>query len=313
MDTIFRERQLPDKPKTGRTWVIVILAIILIVIIIGISLWLFFRPRESTGTIIDTVCSSAADCGPGQICVNNICRSLECITPPPPTSINITTPVTGVISVTWNPVATASSYTVYLGTNPNFNRFNALDVELSEDTTVQFSNLVSGFNYYIFITSLNECGEGEKSQTLSIFVTYIWPDKFVINGRSPQRPEYGLGALGDEDSGDKRLKLDLECKNAACPCSYLCNYQYDSNNLQIQRFGDPTTCLVEDSGAAKMDLCSNYSDAQKQWVYLEQKDRLCLVNDTDICLTLTYGGIINADDSITGTYYKGRWRPVSVL
>lgn len=313
-----------DSKLTGNTATVVILIIIIIIVILIIILIFFvFNRQSSTPPQTTQKCLFNNDCPIGNICIGGICRSLECSISAPPTNIQVTNPISGIVNISWTFVPGANSYRVYIGTNPNFNKFNAIDFTTTENTSAQFSNVISGFNYYIFVTSVNDCGESNKSQERNIFVTYIWPNKFTLNSAEfAYDPSWKAGIRKHWNyPTDKQVLIDYQCNGLICPCVDGCEYIYDDNNLEIQLASDPTLCLVQvpdeldpmiyDPKVA-LDICTNHINADKQWVFLEGSKNICLANNIGKCMESEFSSptAIRITDYMFSSIERRKWEPV---
>lgn len=311
--------------STGYTVTIIILIIILIVVIIIIVLFFTVFNRTETTTTTST-CTFNSDCPAGHICSDGVCRSLECPLPPAPTNIQLNTPISGTIIVSWDSVPGATSYRAYLGINPNFSKFNAIDYATTQGTNIQFTDVLSGFNYFIFVTAVNECGEGPKSQEPNIFVIYIWPDRFTINSGAPVYDESWKAGLARDYNypTTKEIDINYECNSVICPCPAGCEFTYDDNLLEIRSFDDDTLCMVvvEDEidpilydPKIILDTCGDHIAADKQWVFIEGAKNICLANNVGKCIEDTFGNPIRMrltdfspqPDSIN----RRKWEPVA--
>ncbi len=315
-----------EERTTTRTVIVGILIIVIIIIITAAIAYLILIPASTTtgsDTSSNIPCTASIDCSAGQLCAGGICRSIQCILPPAPLGLILTTPNTGIIVVTWTAVASALSYRIYMGTNPNFSKFNALDYTISATTSVQFTGILAGFVYYIYVTSVSECGEGPQSLESNVFMTFVWPNRFVLNSPDESGNEiYDRAIAGDINEFTTDMHLDYGCRAVECPCIGLCEYQYDDSMLEIQRFGDDTICMVSDSADSdviKMELCASFSGAEKQWVFVDGQNHICLASNINKCMALDYsgGGLFGTQlkpldlGSVFSQYH--RWKPISVF
>lgn len=84
----------------------------------------------------------------------------------PPTGVTATAGL-GQVTLTWNTVSGATSYSIYRGTSTGVTQTNATKVSAAAVSPYTDSGLVHGTTYYYVITSTNASGEGGISREVS--------------------------------------------------------------------------------------------------------------------------------------------------
>lgn len=236
-------------------------------------------------------CTIDADCPVGQICDNGTCIPAGGGAPTPPTGISLSSPATGTLVVDWNPVATATSYKVYLGLTPAFTRGAALQAPVTSNTTLQFSGLTTPFTYYVFVTASNGSGESANSVESNLFLNFIWPATFVINNRDPPGNPLN-GSMGNQGfppaAGARFNSNDTTCRAPFCPCGTHCIYTYDQNTLEIKNNNMPNLCVVttaqSDGAFIELQPCASTPAARKQWLHDPSGPKICLQSNSTLCM-----------------------------
>jgi|SRR5579885_1631821 len=136
----------PDRTNTTIAWVIVSVTILIVLFIIGIN---FLINKQIAAT-------------------TNSCTS----PPNPPTNISFTKISANQFNISWTVAPNASSYKIYVGTSNGFQRNQAILVKAIDVPPAAITNLQTNNTYYVFITSLNSCGESVNSEQASFFFTF---------------------------------------------------------------------------------------------------------------------------------------------
>lgn len=90
----------------------------------------------------------------------------NCTTAPlPPTNISAQTVDENTFTISWTESDQTTSYVAYVGLNPSFTRPQALQLETTTSSSATVVGLDLDTTYYIFVTSINPCGESSNSAT----------------------------------------------------------------------------------------------------------------------------------------------------
>lgn len=127
------------KPKTGSTIILTIVFLIIAIVIFIILVRLF--ANRSTD---------------------------NCLVPPnPPSTLSAQTVSNTQFDVFWSSSSNTNSYICYIGTDLNFTRAEAIQTIPTTNTNISVNGLDLGTTYYLFVTSVNSCGESNNSQQIS--------------------------------------------------------------------------------------------------------------------------------------------------
>jgi hypothetical protein len=248
---------MADEQTTRRVVIWIIVAIIVILIIVFI--FVFLTGQHHT---VQVLTSSVTNC-PSLL---------------PPNNVAVTQTDNQTIVVSWQTVTGAPRYKVFVGTTSGFSEASALTTQISDTNQAIISSLITGYTYYVFVESLNDCNvTSPKSSEASHFLTF--PAQFKIVNRSS--PFYVM--TNDATNVD----LEPDCQNSA---SNACLYTYNSNNSFIMSVNDPTMCVVSfpnfpNPNRLELKTCASIEASTDpsigMWQYNEVQGALCNYPDTD--------------------------------
>jgi hypothetical protein len=239
-----------DENRTRRTVIAIIVVIIIILIIV-----LIFTYMGGKSHMTQVLTSSVTDC--------------PAVTPP--TNVTITQIDNQTITITWQSVNNVPRYKAFVGIATGFADTAAIATQISDTNQAIISNLVTGYTYYAYVESLNQCNvPSVKSNEASKFLSF--PAQFKIANRSS--PFYVMANDGTN------VDLEPDCQGV----SNLCLYTYNTNNSFIQSVADPTMCIVSfpdfpNPNRLELKVCNSIESSSDptigQWQYNQAQGAFC--------------------------------------
>ena len=256
---------------------------------------------QGTCVTPSTGCTQDSDCMGNQVCQNGTC--VGCDLPSAPTSVLLSSPVTGTLVVDWLPVTDATIYNVYVGIAPGFTQAQSIQSTSTSGTTAQFSGLNTPFTYYVFVTAANLCGPGAASNEANIFLQFVWPNPARIRNGDPN-----VACYVNQINGINQLDSNF--------CSTPANdWIYDVGSQEIRASNDQTKCIVATSQTAGAEIqllpCAGAANNLKQWLHDPTGPKICLISNQNYCFAQDeFGGFFlegqpfgfNADQTLSEFY-----------
>ncbi len=222
-----------------------LIAVVLFVVIIAVVLLVFvFFIRESQ------LRGATGETG-----------GVGCLAPPiPPTNVTLENPIADIISVNWDPAPGAATYRVYLDRNPGFLIRDAQEVRSTDETSLSFGDLDTGFIYYIKVTSFSVCGEGDPSIEASIIIPFNWPNRFQIINFDDATIDF------TQDPTSVIFPYRVFATDTGCAPSN-CWYNYNEIDKTIRLQIDDTRCVTAIGSQVWVNQCLLSPLINRQWEY----------------------------------------------
>lgn len=281
--------------RNTRRLIIVFAILILIILVIIVLLAIFNRKTGAGGASNATGCSNV----------------------PSPGNVTAITIQTTKIKVAWSSVPNADAYKIYVGTVPGFTKSNSFADYTSRTTEFTIDDLTLGRTYYIFVESINVCGNASTSVSATVSTELKFPDRFQIVSRS--NPGLGLKIAPDFQN----IILDNLCTGVGL--DNLCIWKYDQNQGFIVSESIITNCMKTYPAAVdlrvKYEACGtisyyNYS-AARQWIYTPSEGTLCNPQNPEGLNCIKIAGPVVPGQNTTRVPYDGssrmQWDIVEVL
>ncbi len=241
-----------------------LVALVIIVLIIAIILIILVYASRNSTSVTNTSTPTVS----------------SCVAPPGmPTGLFLTNPQGDLIVATWNFLAAATSYTVYLGTTPGFATGSALSTKVVTSNSTSFGNLAQGVTYYVKLTASNSCGTSVLSAEGNITIPYNFPPRFAI----AYSQNTSLEACWDDN-----IFLPTYQESASSFCDTNTSWvNFHSNDNTIRLTSDASRCLTRTNGnQIWMNPC--VPDSTQTWVYSGTDASLCdPANPTTKCLNIS--------------------------
>jgi len=271
-----------DEERTTRRFIVFFVIVILVVLVIVFILTIRYKAK-ATATSTGTICSTVT----------------------PPTGVTAKSANVTDILVNWNTSPGATSYKIYLGTVPGFNRTNAINSYSTAQTTLTIKGQVLGRTYFVRLVSVNACS-GESVLSDQLQVTLGFPPKFKIV--SKDQPTLALKIAPDFQN----IVVDNVCSGIGP--DNLCIWQCDAVNGFIEAVSTSTNCMKTwPTGTGDLRIkYSNCSDityynyaAARQWNYNTALGTLCNPQNPEGLNCIKIGGSSIPGQSTVRVPYDG--------
>lgn len=268
--------------ETATRRLIILIIIVLVIITIVILVFALLYKAASSSSTTSTGCSNL----------------------PPPTNLSAVSVGLTRIRVTFNAVANAARYHIYIGSISGFDKATAFNDYFTGDTQYDIEGMVLGRTYYIRVATVNDCsGEGilsaEKSATLG------YPPKFRIISR--EQPTLALTVAPDFNN----IVVDGFCSGD--PGDDLCIWSYDSDTGYMTTANAPLNCMKTYPASVdyrvKYEPCGamtyyNFA-AARQWNYNTDVGSLCNPQNSEGLNCVKISGTATPGQFTVRTPYDG--------
>ena len=220
-------------------------------------------------------------------------EQLDCQELAPPTNIVAVPQGFTTIDVSFTRNQTATAYRVYIGVVPNFNRNNALNSILTNQTQINIENLIAGRTYYIRVSSINNClVEGTLSDQIPVNLAF--PRFFQIQLRSNPSLVVSYPSLNSQG-----------VLNPDCGTSGGCKFEFDEETKFIHPPGNDLLCLVStgsNGGAIEWEECEDADPIRRQWRYDGELGSFCHEEPSALFDCLTVNQILPGEPIVVQPY-----------
>lgn len=262
-----------------------LLAVVILIIFLAIVLIIIVIVNMRSSKVVASSTPAAANCTAA---------------PAEPVNVVVTNPQGDILTVSWSPLAFATSYTVYVGTTSGFPTSSAVVTRTVTTSSTSFGNLSVGVQYYIKLIASNNCGTSPLSNEVSHTIPYNYPGVFTINSAVNSLLEVCYDDSGFTTSFQESARR-------------FCNIQpsrvrYNSADQTIRLNSVSNLCLTRTGGEIFMNQCVSLLQppgdpvsAGQDWGYFSATSRLCSpTNPTTQCLLSSQP--MNMTDSTVLTY-----------
>lgn len=154
------------KNKTPIWSIIVIIILVVLLIGIPILIWFYARSRPSKGA--GTSCTDSGDCATGLSCVSGTCQIPACTKPSIPTNLDDDQTLNGFlwdVEITWDVVTDADNYIIYVGDTMGFDpQTESVYVGISEVESFVIEGIPPLTTGYVRVIGVSDdCGIGTQS------------------------------------------------------------------------------------------------------------------------------------------------------